>query len=859
MTKRLRIRTKRPWIGYPATPVQQGYAEDLVHGYLLWDINDERSFDVKFCELPNLKPYVTISWSGTPQATLADALKHPTGSRFRIHTADILSQKDVVTVSSLLRQHAQASEVTFKTDQNVQRDIVSSGDVSLTKKDLRNPEALMMLLKDHYRSNNVTSEEWLVINDLLKSYLQCASEDEVVRNAKWSLKRLEFDNVFGYGEGNIINFDELSGIVGVFGPNRAGKSSIVGALSYALFNSADRGSFKNLYIINARKLYCRAKAIVSVNGINYVIERQTTKNENKQGKVNAATALNVFRMDGEEAIDLAGEQRSDTEKVLRKLLGSFDDIKTTSLSAQGDTNQYIEQGSSKRHQLLSRFLDLDVFDKMYELGKNDLNECKAVLKNLPGRDWKALEDACNEKLEVASMQSDKKQELQSETQENLASLRSQLAAFSDFTPITPGQVATQRATVSALEKQAEMTTEAVESCNQEINKIDQKLVMIDEVLSSNDDINKLKQRVEALRVLETSVTGLKHICDREATSLKQHEKSIKILDDVPCGDSFPSCKFIKDAHASKQKIDEQRSRVVKEQEKLEKALGALELLRQESAQDKLRKLEAFIDKRSKLRVDVSNRRTSQVKLESMATIASSSLEAAKKKLVEMELALAKDENVEVVALRSAIDEAVANIKKLDIDKLTLASDIGRTTALLEKLKQEQHQRDEMLHKMRAYELVTMAFSRRGIPNIVIASQLPLINAEISKVLYGIVDFVVELEADTDSDSIEAYINYGDSRRIIETCSGMEKFIASVAIRVALTNVSSLPKTDMLVIDEGFGSMDPAGIEACNRLLVSLKRYFRIIMIMSHAEGVKDAVDNVIEIGKREKDAYVVIK
>jgi exonuclease SbcC len=158
--------------------------------------------------------------------------------------------------------------------------------------------------------------------------------------------------------------------------------------------------------------------------------------------------------------------------------------------------------------------------------------------------------------------------------------------------------------------------------------------------------------------------------------------------------------------------------------------------------------------------------------------------------------------------------------------------------------------------MRAYELITLAFSRRGIPSIITRSQLPIINAEIAKILHGIVDFTVEMESDDESDSSEVYINYGDSRRIIELGSGMEKMVASVAIRVALINVSSLPKTDMFVIDEGFGALDDAGVEACNRLLMSLKRYFKAVVVITHVEGVKDAADLVIEVTKNEKDARV---
>jgi DNA repair exonuclease SbcCD ATPase subunit len=61
---------------------------------------------------------------------------------------------------------------------------------------------------------------------------------------------------------------------------------------------------------------------------------------------------------------------------------------------------------------------------------------------------------------------------------------------------------------------------------------------------------------------------------------------------------------------------------------------------------------------------------------------------------------------------------------------------------------------------------------------------------------------------------------------------------------------------MLMIDEGFGSLDETNLEACNRLLVSLKKWFKNIIVISHVDAIKDCVDNNLEILKRGKDSYV---
>ena len=121
-----------------------------------------------------------------------------------------------------------------------------------------------------------------------------------------------------------------------------------------------------------------------------------------------------------------------------------------------------------------------------------------------------------------------------------------------------------------------------------------------------------------------------------------------------------------------------------------------------------------------------------------------------------------------------------------------------------------------------------SFSKRGIPSQVIHRLLPKINFEIANILQGVTDFTVELEVDVDSNSMDIFIDYGDSKRIIELASGMEKMIASLAIRVALINVSSLPKSDIFVIDEGFGTLDSENLTSMFMLFDYLKTHYDAI-------------------------------
>jgi DNA repair exonuclease SbcCD ATPase subunit len=86
---------------------------------------------------------------------------------------------------------------------------------------------------------------------------------------------------------------------------------------------------------------------------------------------------------------------------------------------------------------------------------------------------------------------------------------------------------------------------------------------------------------------------------------------------------------------------------------------------------------------------------------------------------------------------------------------------------------------------------------------------------------------------------------------------MEKFIASLAIRVALINVSALPRPNFIAIDEGFGALDRQNLNSMVMLFDYLKTQFKFSMIISHIESMRDVVDSIIDITKSGTKSKIV--
>ena len=386
------------------------------------------------------------------------------------------------------------------------------------------------------------------------------------------------------------------------------------------------------------------------------------------------------------------------------------------------------------------------------------------------------------------------------------------------------------------------TVDRIQECDQSISSID--------VLS-------LRSKSMMLRRLESTTVELRHTYERAQDVLTRQRKSLETLADVPCGDSFPTCKFIHEAYDNKSRVSDQEIVVNSAKLAYDTALESLQVFKNDHIDEQLETYEKALAERTtlndkKLKVDLEI-----MKLESSLSSKQIELSSAELRLTQLEKMLKNRDNETVVALKTNISKLLRALELLEANKMEAATTIGKLHERAEKLKAQAHEYEQRSRKHKLYELVSNAFSKRGIPTTVVNSQLPLINAEIAKILQGIVDFTIELEVDAENNDLDIFINYGDSKRIIELGSGMEKMVSSIAIRVALTNVSALPKCDTLIIDEGFGALDDGGVEAVNKLLVSLKDHYRSVIVITHVEGVKDIADHIIEISKQEKDSHVV--
>ena len=64
-------------------------------------------------------------------------------------------------------------------------------------------------------------------------------------------------------------------------------------------------------------------------------------------------------------VSLNGDQRRTTQKNIQKVIGSFDEFILTTMSSQNNSTVFIDKTQKERKELLSQFMGLTIFDRLY--------------------------------------------------------------------------------------------------------------------------------------------------------------------------------------------------------------------------------------------------------------------------------------------------------------------------------------------------------------------------------------------------------------------------------------------------------------------------------------------------------------
>ena len=382
---------KEKTIAYPGSLIQQSFGESIDnHGYIQWDLFNKKSEmiqitnsigflkvsvenNILITEIPNRLPIkikVDIKYKNTQKRFCKELIK-----------SQIESRGSEITMMRMEEYYQE------RTDREAH--IYNNIDKKSYQKDL---------IADYCKELTYSQNS---INDIVNFHQEISKSLDShanIQKTHWKLIELRFDNMFSYGEGNLINFLDFrkNSIIGIIGPNHYGKSSIIDILLFALFNKCSR-RITNIEIINNKKSSMQCQVIILSNNIYYRIKQKTVKNKSKSHRT-----YSLEESDDNSTYKLIStESINDCYKKIVKITGDYDSFIKCNVSLQEEVS-FINMAPSKQINYLKQLSNLTIFDDFLKLAKEYQLKQAAV----SGRLQEQLRDVSieNEKNTIAANQ-----------------------------------------------------------------------------------------------------------------------------------------------------------------------------------------------------------------------------------------------------------------------------------------------------------------------------------------------------------------------------------------------------------------------------------------------------------------------
>jgi len=852
-------------VRYCGSTVQQNHGETNDKGFLIWDIEDKNSFTVKHHVLLNPKPFMTIEL--TPKGRMPKGTKMPPGARLRLVSNNNLPLDVMRKAVEVAKHRFKPESISFLNRAAGERGTVEIGS-GFKVENLRDKGVQENLIREYLKDYEPTEEMLERVYNLNRKYNSKIEEtEEVARNVNWNINKFEWDNLFNYGEGNSVDFNSLNGIVGIFGKNYSGKSSIIDGILYTMFNTTSKNERKNYNIINQNKKDCMGRVELQVGDKTYTIERTSEKYTKKlKGEVTneARTFLNFTGLDPvmEEETSLNGTTRNETDAHIRKRFGTVEDFLLTSMSSQLDSLAFIKEGSTRRKEILAKFLDLDIFEKKFRLAHEDSRDLKAVIRRSGDVSYKIDIAVAEVEVEEASKNLEVDKKTHDDLRQKLTSLVNQSMDLTNQIESIPAErldIKNLLETRVSVERKVSDTVANISELKQENDAYEVKLKDYDDFLTTIDieDLLAQKKEYDDNRQKYEDTIHKARLMDND---YKGMSKKLQLLDEVPCGDQYTQCQFIKDAHTASANLPALEVEIV---EKIQEAKDYKTRTVSVNSSEMIEVIDRYnntIIQKNNIEIEKRDNKVSIERLYAKIKNYRNSLNETNEKIDLYEEKKDLIKNIENLIESRGRVEADIKTTEAEINDIELAISLHhRTLGSMEQkvssLQQKMEEMAEIREEYAAYDLFMRCTHTNGIAYDIIKKRLPVINGEIAKVLANIVDFDVFFQED--GRKLNVLLKHPSHEpRPIEMGSGAEKTVAAMAIRLALLSVSSLPKGNVFILDEPGTALDADNMEGFIRILQLIKMYFKTVILISHVDSLKDIVDVEITIDKKDGFARV---
>ena len=681
--------------------------------------------------------------------------------------------------------------------------------------------------------------------------------------------RLELTNFLAYRNPAPLDFTGIHVAV-LTGENGAGKSSLLDALTWALWGRARARTDAEL--VHAGQTEMRVEFTFALKDQIYRVIRAK--------RVKGGGGLLDFQVQNPEGRWVSiGEATipKTQDKITRTLRLNYETFVNSAYLMQGKADEFTARRPTERKQVLAEILGIQEWERYEEHARQKAKD----LANQTAR----LDDVLAEMEAELGRKAEYEREL-TEAQVRVIDVSARLrAAESGW-----AQIESARQALVALQKQVDDLDKRIRVAEKELAALDQDLrdaqaradsaamardleaaqTRLAQLDSRETDRETVTQKRQQKGELAAQLRGENEAAKVEADHLKKRVETLQTATEPRC----PTCGQPLSETERAQLVAELNMEVETRREKYRVNQAHLKTLADEQANfdRQLSQINSELRDRPTLLKRVADLQAALVQAaeakEKIAGLAkrrdrwAASIENDRAQLAQLD---AEAERYNLILRDSAAKQRALDLLRQEdtLAKAKMGAAQQKLAALDGLARQREVKRAEynrLSEERGLYEELREAFGKKGVPAMLIEAAVPEIeaaaNALLARMTAGRMHVRFQTQRETQAgearETLDIQIADELGTRAYESYSGGEQFRVNFAIRLALSQLLARragTQLQTLIVDEGFGVLDASGRERLVEAINAAQADFQRILVVTHIDELKDAFPTCIEIVK----------
>lgn len=732
-------------------------------------------------------------------------------------------------------------------------DEVSVADDVITN--IQNPEFQVKLFKEYLDVNNVEDYDFEQIKSINAEIDSKIDYDVYDKFRRYSIKWIRWSNFLSYGPDNEFDFTKLKGLILLNGEpaNQSGKTTFaIDLVHFLLFGKTSKAStldkIFNRHLPKETEAY--VEGCIEIDGVDYVIKRtlnrpQLTKRTERSKTTQKVEYYKIVGGEMEELCEYAENQNEEngiqTNKAIKEAIGKEADFDLIMSVTEDNLDDLVKQKDTERGKMLSRWIGLLPIEQKDVIARQKYNsEIKPYL--LSNRyDVATMEN----EIKAFALEIEKMNKYSQELGEKNKEIDGIISALEESRDALMKSIQTVDETllkvdIATLQRKIDDSIDSGKKKNAEVSEINEQLASIGDVEFSIDKFNDLNSKLSECK-------SKRAILGERYNSLKRTIEQLKKSEFCPtCGrklDNVDNTEKIGQLQNEMAASIEEGKKVRDKENELQKLIDEQNVLH-----EKYQLRSKLTVKKSALEVNISNLRSEYVELRDT-----------KKEYEKNKAAI--DANNEINVKLSNISAKLTSYRGT---KESNVSEISKSNGAVAQYNKEISDREKMIEKLeeekkliRNWKIYLDLVGKNGISKMVLRRTLPIINANLSRILSDVCDFDIEISVTDKNDVVFQLVRDGVKAEL-SSGSGFEKTAAALALRSVLASISTLPRSNCLIFDEILGRVAKENYENMHNLYDKILAEYDFILQISHLDDIKDWHNTTITVCKSDNVSKIKV-